>query len=111
MIPIWRTALLSPPTLGVLETDMSKIVEPVCLIFKIEDSGWSMFPSYDPTKMYRYRCESCCYASGEAPWVFRTTPASAKELKDGPTQEQREQINDHAHQHEIMWAWVRGLEK
>jgi hypothetical protein len=111
MIPIWQTALLSPPTIGVLETDLSKTVEPVRLTFKIENSGWSMFPTYDPTKMYRYRCESCAFASGQIPWVFRTTPDSSANMKDGPTADQREQINDHTRQHEIMWAWARGLGK
>jgi hypothetical protein len=106
---MYLTRPISPPTTGVLETDLSEIVEPVRLTFKVENNGWSMFPTYDPTQMYRYRCESCAFASGQVPRVFRTTPDSAEKMKYGPTQEQREQINDHTRQHEIMWAWARGL--
>ena len=114
MIPIVRTYLTAPillPAIGVLETDPSKIVNQVILTFLVEKAGYSMFPSHNPTLTYRYRCESCNYASGSSSLVFVTTPASAKEMQDGPTEEQQEQMNDHSRQHEIMLAWVRGLEK
>jgi hypothetical protein len=114
VIPIVRTYLTAPilpPVNGVLELDPYKIVNQVILTFRVAESGYSMFPVLNPVHLYHYRCESCNYASGALGLVFRTTSASAKEMQDGPTEEQQEQMNDHSRQHEIMLAWVRGLEK
>ena len=114
MIPVYLTYLtrpISPPIYGIFELDPSKIVEPMTLIFRVEEAGYSMFPASNPTHLYRYYCESCYYASGERERVFRTTPASTEKMKDGPTKEQQEQMSDHSRQHEIMWQWAKGLEK
>lgn len=113
MIPVLHTYLtrpIPPPTGRDIELDMSKIIEPISLTFVVERSEYPMFAT-DKTSMYRYCCQSCRYASGEFDLVFRTSPASAEKMKDGPTEDQQEQMSDHSRQHEIMWRWVKGMEK
>lgn len=114
MIPVQKTCLYRPvsfPLSGIAETDRIKVSEPINLIFRVEDAGYSAFPSYDPKKMSRYYCESCYYASGSQGKVFRTTPDSEEAMQHGPTKEQREQMSDHTKQHQIIWAWTRQIGK
>lgn len=61
---------------------------------------------------YCWRCESCLAGSGRYGEVFQTDWETIGNLTRGtPSPDQMNQISDHAHQHEIMWAWARGLEK
>ena len=112
MIPIWKSYVVRPilPSWGgILETDISKILNPVSLIFRVKEADCCGFSPHGPVPMFRYFCESCRCASGSDE-VFQTTPASAKKMKDGPTPKQQEQISYHSRQHKIMWAWARGIE-
>ena len=85
------------------------------LIFQLESPAlltWDYLDHHgDPDIQkfpYRYRCLSCCAASGSRD-AFTTQCEQLQSLKEGPTQEQQKQMNDHARQHEIMYLWARSL--
>jgi hypothetical protein len=61
---------------------------------------------------YSWQCESCLAGSGRYGEIFQTDRERIGDLVQGkPSEKQMNQIRDHARQHEIMWAWARGLEK
>jgi hypothetical protein len=79
------------------------------IIFKLEHDGvYFPVPEWEYNQ-YRYRCMSCFAACGLERDTFKTTFARAKFLKDGPTQEQQDQMSDHARQHSIMYLWAKGV--
>lgn len=60
---------------------------------------------------HQYYCESCLIACGNGDKIFKTGSAPLKQMTDGPTQEQREQMTDHAEQHSIIWSWARQQDR
>ena len=113
MQPIWKVPWYRP--IGVNEP-LDTIAYYDVLLFQLESPillNWDYFDRHDqpdPQKFpYRYKCMSCYAASGSND-VFSTQSEQKQSLKDGPTQEQQDQMSDHARQHTIMWAWARSLE-
>jgi len=113
ILPFYKVALSFPLPAGIFETDTSRIVDTPCLIFKSEVPRYVDFDLPDDWIPIRWICLSCFEACGDETDVFKTGSAPRRELKrvTGPTQKQQNQMLDHARQHEIMWAWARGLEK
>ena len=68
---------------------------------------------------WRWVCQSCYAACGSDRYLFKTSWVRREDLGErgdrdrggwcAPAYSQEEQIRQHAKQHEIMWAWVRGL--
>lgn len=68
---------------------------------------------------WRWYCQSCLAASGNYRDLFRTDYARRENLLgqgnrehggwDTPTVQQQDQMVAHAKQHEIMYAWAKGL--
>lgn len=60
---------------------------------------------------YRWGCLDCYSASGDRN-AFVTDWEKIKDLVWGqPSPRQMDEIREHAKQHQIIWSWVRGLEK
>ena len=67
--------------------------------------------AFDPNTPCWYACWSCYAASRETEYVFRTSPASASNMKLGATEQQRAQMKQHAEQHSIIWSWARQQDR
>lgn len=115
MIGIWKIALIQPirpPIEGVVNLNITQIIEPVYLVFRAECPilGFPKQVYKDPEEYpWRYRCESCYYSSGDLEEIFRTSCDPIKNMKHEPTRAQQAEMSGHARQHQIMWAWARSL--
>ena len=106
MNPIYKVPWLRPA----LISDVGTTVYVSSLVFKLEHDGTTFQPveNWDENR-YRYRCMDCYLACGSEENSFTTEFERQKDLKDGPTNSQQDEMNDHARQHGIMWAWAKGL--
>ena len=79
------------------------------ILFELEHDGILRHVDEWENAQYRYYCVDCYLACGDRRNVFSTCFEEARNIKDGPSIRQLDQIRSHAKQHEIMWSWVRGL--
>jgi hypothetical protein len=89
--------------------ELSDYIHDYRLLFQLQFDG-----NYRPVEewgshKYCYQCMSCYLACGTKEEVFTTDYAEAKDLKDGPTKDQQEQIRQHTKQHQIMLQWARSV--
>jgi hypothetical protein len=107
---IWVPCIALLRTLDNPSMEPSDYVSVYKLGFHLEfDGNYLPVTEWEHHK-YRYKCSDCFLAAGAAEdEVFATDFAEAKDIEDGPTEEQSKQINKHAKQHQIMWSWVKGL--
>jgi hypothetical protein len=78
--------------------------------FYLEHDGVFLLPVPEwSSHQYRYRCSDCHLDCGTDEDGFVTDWACAKDIKDGPTETQLDQIRKHTKQHQIMLAWARSL--
>jgi hypothetical protein len=111
--PIYKVPWFRPYPVG--EQIPGAEVRIDAIIFQMELANllnWDYLDYHDrPDRQkfpYRFRCLSCYAASGDND-SFRTQCEQLQRLKDGPTQEQQDQMSDHARQHTIMYSWAKGL--
>jgi hypothetical protein len=101
--PICRVPWHRPTPIG--DVDVGEIRPMDYIVFKLET---------DPlisSKLYRYRCMDCYAACGDLRHSFVTEFDSPDYMKDGPSEDQEEEIRDHTRQHQIMWSWARSVDK
>ena len=105
MNPIWKVTWIQPAVMPQFGSESHVDA----LIFKLEHDGTYLpVPEWD-NNQYRYRCMNCFAACGSDRYTFSTGYERAKHLKDGPTQQQQDEMSDHARQHEIMFVWARSV--
>lgn len=113
MNPIWKAPWYRRMFPGASYLDTNESID--VILFELEQPviiNWDYFNEKgkpDPQKFpYRYRCLSCYAASGDR-GSFVTQCEQKQAMKDGPTQEQQDQMSEHVRQHSIMWEWAKGL--
>ena len=111
MIPDYIVPILPPFPMGLKECDVPEYPEATRIVFRLGKCEKIEWPNYSTPDSYVYYCESCREACGDVEKVFRTTASYAEYMKDGPTRRQEWGMCHHAEQHQIIWNWVRGLEK
>lgn len=103
MNPVWKIPWSRP--VPITEQELSKIDCSIgYVVFQLEMNS---FLKQNPT--YIYKCYSCYAASGDREYSFETESATPEKLKDGPTENQREEMSNHAKQHTIMYQWARSI--
>ena len=117
MVPIYKVPWVRSIPVGARgEIDLDSLIPEIdVIIFQAKSPillNWDypyVYNCPDPrTIPYRYQCLSCYKASGRQD-VFCTQCEPLQRLKDGPTKQQQEQMQDHAQQHRIMWSWARSM--
>lgn len=115
MIP-YHYPVQEPPTFGAIQQEVEygrpsqivviqfRAVEPVYQMRgeQIEDPG---------LRYYQYVCYSCLSACGDPKNIFKTVWSSRRNMRLGPTEDQVEEMKEHAEQHSIIWGWARQQDR
>ena len=107
MNPIWKVFWVRPYICG--EESDPLAIHRSEIFFKLQHDGIYTYHSEWENNQYRYRCMDCFMASGSEEYTFATRFEKAKFLREGPTQQQQDEMNEQTRQHSIMWSWARSL--
>lgn len=117
---IYRVPFFRP--IGVTEEPLGSTVRCDQIIFAPEYDTDVHFPDYFIKVWdvpWRWYCQDCYAACGDRRDVFKTDWVRREDLGgkgsretggfSEATHDQQRQMNEHAKQHSIMWAWAKGL--
>ena len=90
--------------------NIHKFLPDVSIRFAPEHTETSI--EYGPENtLCHYYCVSCYAAGGYKEACFKTQSRAAKYMKNGPTREQQQEMQEHGEQHSIIYQWAKGLLK
>lgn len=102
----WRYPV-ERPRQSIMDYNLPLVPETVrSILFRAKNMYLGLLPHSEDT-MYQYICVDCWAATGDK----NSFTSSWAKLSELATEDQQQEMSDHAKQHSVIWAWVNSIER